>query len=89
MQQTPVTDAMEITYNSLSKEGTVNMAFHQVFAEAANSELSSLLGASKAVNVVAPVWFRLNDNAGGFASILPHPMYSRLIMQVWMCGLYY
>ena len=69
VQQTPVTDAMEITYNSLSKEGTVNMAFHQVFAEAANSELSSLLGASKAVNVVAPVWFRLNDNAGGFASI--------------------
>ena len=69
VQQTPVTDAMEITYNSLSKEGTINMAFHQVFAEAANSELSSLLGASKAVNVVAPVWFRLNDNAGGFASI--------------------
>ena len=69
VQQTPVTDAMEITYNSLSKEGTVNMAFHQVFAEAANSELGSLLGASKAVNVIAPVWFRLNDNAGGFASI--------------------
>lgn len=69
VEQMPVTDAMELNYNSLHKDGIVNMAFHQVFEEGANSNLSSVLGASKAVNVVAPTWFRLNDNAGGFTSI--------------------
>lgn len=65
----PVTDALEVNYNSIHKDGVVNMAFHQVFEESNNANLKTLLNSSKAVNVVAPTWFRLNDNAGNFTSI--------------------
>lgn len=68
-EQMPVTDALEPGYSSLHRDGLVNMAFHQVFDESANSKLTTLLENTKAVNVVAPTWFRLNDNAGNFTSI--------------------
>ena len=44
VEQMPVTDAMELNYNSLHKDGIVNMAFHQVFEEGANSNLKRAWG---------------------------------------------
>lgn len=68
-EQTPVTDALDTAYTSVSMGTTVNMAFHQVFDVSANASLSGLLGATRAVNVVAPTWFRLSDNAGSITSM--------------------
>lgn len=67
--QTPVTDALEVNYNSIHKEGTINMVFHQVFSETSGDDLRSALRNTKSVNVVSPTWFRLTDNAGNFSSI--------------------
>jgi spore germination protein YaaH len=59
----------EITYNNVVKDGTINLAFHQVFSEADGSALASVLSPTKAVNVVSPTWFRLTNSSGDFSSI--------------------
>ncbi len=69
MEQLPVTDAMEVSYPSVRKEGTINMVFHQVFDANAVGSVSEVLKNTKAVNVICPTWFRLNDNVGNFTSI--------------------
>ena len=63
------TGFQEIVYANVKKEGTINLAFHQVFNEVGGDGLASALSATKAVNVVSPTWFRLNNNSGDFTSI--------------------
>lgn len=63
------TDFQEIVYNNVEKEGTINLAFHQVFEEVDGSYLANALSQTKAVNVVSPTWFRLSDNSGSFTSL--------------------
>ena len=62
--QTPVTDAVVLNYQSISREGKINMAFHQVFSKGANSTYDSYMADTKAVNVIAPTWFRVADEEG-------------------------
>lgn len=63
------TDFQEIVYNSVTKEGKINLAFHQVFEEDDGANLEKALQSTKSVNVVSPTWFRLSDNSGGIESI--------------------
>lgn len=53
------------THNLL--EEPVNLLWHQVVYQEANSRIASVLASSKGVNVVAPTWFYLNDNEGNIA----------------------
>lgn len=69
VQQTPVTDALELSFDSIQKDYTINMAFHQVFSEAGANEFKNAVNGTKAVNVIAPTWFRLTDSNGGISSI--------------------
>ena len=57
----------QITHN-LKKE-KINMAWHQVTEQAANSTLANVLSATKGVNVISPTWFYLNDNNGGIKTL--------------------
>ncbi len=66
---TAVTDALSFTIDQVAVDGTVNMAFHQVFAEQGGSDLKSALSGTQGVNVVAPTWFRLKGSEGEFTSI--------------------
>jgi spore germination protein YaaH len=59
----------EITYNNVVKDGTINLAFHQVFSEVDGATLASTLASTKAVNVVSPTWFRLTNSSGDFSSL--------------------
>jgi spore germination protein YaaH len=59
----------EITYNNVVKDGTINLAFHQVFSEVDGTTLASTLSSTKSVNVVSPTWFRLTNSNGDFSSI--------------------
>ena len=59
----------EIVYNSVKKDGVINLAFHQVFDEVGGDGLANALSQTKGVNVVSPTWFRLNSNTGDFTSI--------------------
>lgn len=56
-------------YTSIQKDYTINMVWHQVTNEAANSGIDGLLSTTKAVNTVSPTWFFLHDNLGNFTSI--------------------
>lgn len=59
----------EIVYNSVKKDGMINLAFHQVFDEVGGDGLANALSQTKGVNVVSPTWFRLSSNTGDFTSI--------------------
>lgn len=59
----------EITYNSVKKDGMINLTFHQVFDEVGGEYLVNSLSGTKGVNVVAPTWFRLSNSSGDFTSI--------------------
>lgn len=67
--QTPVTDAVVLNYQSISREGKINMAFHQVFSQGANSTYDDYMAGTKGVNVIAPTWFRILDEEGTVESI--------------------
>lgn len=63
-----VNDVQEVVINSISRDHKINLGFHQVFNEGAG-DLEELAKRSSTLNVVAPTWFRLNSNEGGFHSI--------------------
>lgn len=65
----PVTDAVTVEVKQIKKDGIINMAFHQVFAEQGGNDLKNALQGTKAVNVVAPTWFRLKGSEGDFSSL--------------------
>lgn len=67
--QTPVNDAVTLNYQGISREGKINMAFHQVFSQSANSTYDSYMSNVSGVNVIAPTWFRIKDSEGTVESI--------------------
>ncbi len=62
-------DFVEPEYTSLTKDYEICLLWHQVFAQSDNAELSSLLEEARGVNTIAPTWFSLSDNEGGFTSL--------------------
>lgn len=63
------TGFQEFVYNNVSKDGKINLAFHQVFEEVGGDYLASALAQTKTVNVVSPTWFRLTNSSGDFESL--------------------
>lgn len=59
----------EPEFTHISRDYTINMAWHQVTNQTANGKVSSVLASTKGVNVISPTWFYLNDNAGNIASL--------------------
>ncbi|MCD7766852.1 MAG: glycosyl hydrolase family 18 protein [Lachnospiraceae bacterium] len=55
-------------YTSISLEGRVNLAFHQINYTAMNSNLSEDISAMTGVNVISPTWYYLSDNSGAITS---------------------
>lgn len=62
-------DYTEPEYSRISKNFTINMAWHQVTNQTANTQISSVLASTSGVNVISPTWFYLNDDEGGIASL--------------------
>ncbi len=59
-------------YTHIKKDFKINMAWHQVTAQAANTRIESVLNATKGINVISPTWFYLNDNKGEIISLASH-----------------
>jgi spore germination protein YaaH len=59
----------EEQFSHIQKDFEICMAWHQVFSQEANSEIASVLAATKSVNVISPTWFYLNDNEGNLSDI--------------------
>ncbi len=66
--QTPVTDYTEPEYTPHKLDGKVNMVWHGIYGSAGNSTLQSMMAQTQAVNVVAPTWFSIMDDAGDIES---------------------
>lgn len=66
--ETPVTDYVPEEYTSITMPGKVSLGFHAIGAVAGNDTLNSMIQEGKGMNVIAPTWFSLNDNEGGFRS---------------------
>ncbi len=66
---TYISTFQEPVYTSLSMDQKICLAFHQVTSPEANKTIQKLLQNTKGVNVVAPTWFALTDNEGGYASL--------------------
>ena len=65
--EAPAFDAPE--YTSIHKDYKINLGWHQVMSEAANSNLSSVLSSTSGINTLSPTWFSFSDTEGGVTSI--------------------
>lgn len=59
----------EPVFTHISKDYTIQMAWHQVTSQEANGTVSDVLKSTKSINVISPTWFYLNDNEGNIASL--------------------
>ena len=67
-EETISRDFTEIKYDSIKKEGTINMTFFQTTNKQSNTSFLTSLASSKGVNVVAPTWFNLANDDGDINS---------------------
>lgn len=56
-------------YSNLTKDYTINLAWHQVTAPEANNNMTTLLGATKGVTTISPTWYRVNSEEGTLFSL--------------------
>lgn len=76
----------EFVYNNVTKDGKINLAFHQVFEQVGGDYLANALASTKMVNVVSPTWFRLTNSSGDFESLANASYVSKaheLGVEVW------
>ncbi len=57
----------EIYYPARELDYRINMGWHQVFSQAANDNISSVVSGTN-INVISPTWFFLNGNTGSYVS---------------------
>lgn len=73
-------------YTSIAMEEKVCLAWHQVTKEEANGMMEELIANTKGVNVIAPTWFALTDNNGGYRSYADRDYVEKahqMGLQVW------
>ncbi len=59
----------EPVFSHISRDYTIQMAWHQVTSQEANNTIATVLQETKGINVISPTWFYLNDDQGNIASI--------------------
>ena len=82
----PVTDVEEPVYTDLCRDHKINMAWHAVAGVAGNDTLQGLVANASTLNVVAPTWFSISDEAGSYTSFATADYVSRahdLGLEVW------
>lgn len=67
-QEVPVTDYTAPEYTGSAMDGKVSLGWHSIGGVGGNDTLHSMVAGAKGMNVIAPTWFSLNDNEGGFRS---------------------
>ena len=59
----------EPEYTNISKDYTINMAWHNVTNEDANAGVLQMIAQSKGLTTIVPTWFHVADVKGGLESI--------------------
>ena len=68
VEETPVTDYQAPEYTTHQIEGKVSLGWHSIGGVGGNDTLDSMAAGTIDMNVIAPTWFSLSDNEGGFQS---------------------
>lgn len=66
--ENPVTDYVAAEYTALPMEGKVSLGWHAIGGTGGNDTLDAMVKEGTGMNVIAPTWFSLTDNEGGFRS---------------------
>lgn len=66
--QTSVTDYAVPEYTSLTKDHKISLGWHAIYATSGNGTLNEVAGNAGSLNVIAPTWFSVSDEAGGLRS---------------------
>ena len=59
----------EEEFTSIRSDRTINLAWHQVTSQAANSSVLETIASTKGLTTLAPTWFSVADNSGNLKSI--------------------
>ncbi len=62
-------DFTELEFTSISKDYTINMAWHNVTNSTANSSVKQRIDESEGLTTIVPTWFHVMDVAGNLDSI--------------------
>ena len=68
MSETPVTDYAQPEYTTKQLDEKVCLGWHSIGGKGGNDTLESIVVNAKNLNVIAPTWFSLSDNQGGYES---------------------
>lgn len=66
--ETPVTTYVEPEYTTQMLDEKVCLGFHSIGGKGGNDTLGEAVANVKSMNVIAPTWFSLSDNEGGYES---------------------
>lgn len=86
VSETPVTDYVEPEYTTRQLDEKVCLGWHSVGGVGGNDTLESMTVNTKGMNVIAPTWFSLSDNEGGYESFASTSYVKRahdMGLQVW------
>lgn len=59
----------EPQYTNISKPYTINLAWHQVTSQTANSSVLETIASTKGLTTISPTWFSITDNSGNISSL--------------------
>mgnify|MGYP001773973290 FL=1 len=59
----------ELEYTNISKDYTINMAWHNVTNSDANSSVLEMIASTKGLTTISPTWFHVADTSGNLESI--------------------
>lgn len=71
-EETTIANYTEPEYTSISKDYTINMAWHQVTNQEANNQVLETIAKTKGLTTISPTWFALKDNEGNIQSLANH-----------------
>lgn len=63
------TDYQEPDYTNISVDYTINMAWHNVENDTANSYILEMIANAKGLTTIAPTWFNISDTNGNISSL--------------------
>ena len=73
----------EPVYTNISKDYTINMAWHNVSNTDANSYILETIAGTKGLTTIAPTWFSLADTQGNVSVSYTHlDVYQRQILYI-------
>lgn len=60
----PVEDYVEPEFTGISKDGMINLGFHNIGGVGGNDTITDMISGARSLNVICPTWLAVTDNDG-------------------------